>query len=112
MAKFSGTMTELSGQDSTSGDLRVVESFFTNEEGKSFDPKVRVLTAGEKGRPVKAYTRAQLRDIIPALQRFADGSDSTKATKVTKAKTTTKRRKGKSAKDAVAERAASKKGGA
>ena len=109
MAKFSGTMTELSELASTSGDHRAVESFYTNDEGKSFDPKVRVLMAGEKGRSVKAYTRAQLRDIIPALQRFADGSDSTK---VTKAKTTTKRRKGKSAKDAVAERAASKKGGA
>jgi len=109
MAKFTGTMTEVSSLDSTSGDLRVVESFYTNEEGKAFEPKVRVLTGGEKGRPVRAYTRAQLRDVLAAFQRFVDGSDSTKATK---AKTTTKRRKGKSAKDAVAERAASKKGGA
>jgi len=109
MAKFTGTMTEVSSLDSTSGDLRVVESFYTNEEGNAFEPKVRVLTGGEKGRPVRAYTRAQLRDVLAAFQRFVDGSDSTKATK---AKTTTKRRKGKSAKDAVAERAASKKGGA
>ena len=104
---FTGTMTELGEETSTSGDLRVVESFYTNEDGKEFAPKVRVMTTGEKSRPVKASTRAQLRDILAALERMASDAPQAKAT------TTTKRRESKkSAKDAVAERAASKKGGA
>ena len=102
---FKGTMTELSEVKSTSGDLRVVESYYTNEDGQRFDPKVRVMTTGDKSRPVKAFTRAQLRDILAALERMA--SDAPKA----KAAPKTTRRSKKSAKDAVAERA-SKKGGA
>ena len=113
MAKFTGTMTEVSSLDSTSGDLRVVESFYTNEEGNAFEPKVRVLTGGEKGRPVRAYTRAQLRDVLAAFQRFVDGSESANTAKAkSSTKTTTKRRSKSNAKDAVAERDKSKKGGA
>ena len=104
---FTGTMTELGEEKSTSGDLRVVESFYTNEDGRAFEPKVRVMTTGDKSRPVKAFTKAQLRDILAALERMASDAPQVKAAPATK-----RRSSKKSTKDAVAERAASKKGGA
>ena len=57
MPEYNGTMTELR-RDEADGGICVVVSYWTNDKGESYEPRVRFVV-GEKDRPVKVLTRAQ-----------------------------------------------------
>ena len=56
MSGFDGKMTEVKRVEA--GGINAVVSYYTNGEGKSFEPRLRFVI-GDKDRPVKGLTREQ-----------------------------------------------------
>lgn len=69
MAEYSGTMTEVKRLE-TDGP-NVIVSYWTNDEGESYEPRVR-FTVGDRDRPVKGLTRDQALAVRDAFNAICD----------------------------------------
>ena len=70
MSEYTGTMTELR-RDETDGAICVVVSYWTNDKGETYEPRVRFVV-GEKDRPVKGLTKAQALSVRDAFNSVCE----------------------------------------